>query len=64
MDTREIARRARRDANGDPVARFPIEIRHTRRTQSEELHLCTYTTFCLLPAALSAIVMVFFYFGE
>ncbi|GMH33123.1 hypothetical protein BSKO_00957 [Bryopsis sp. KO-2023] len=61
-EIREVARRAMRDSLQETSSRFHIPLRSYPRTHSEELHLCTYTTFCLLPAALSAIFMVFFYF--
>ncbi|CAD7704022.1 unnamed protein product [Ostreobium quekettii] len=32
-------------------------------SRSDEVHLCTYTTFCLLPAAIAAIALVFFFYG-
>lgn len=61
-EVKELARRAAQRPANDSSTQFPFPLRTGRRSQSEELHLCTYTTFCLLPAALSAIFMVFFYF--
>lgn len=42
--------------------RFLARSRRESLSRADEVHLCTYTTFCLLPAALSAILMVVVYY--